>query len=70
MSYSNFPVRKKAAIEKYIISPDTSTKVATKGADAVAGSIPNLRNMNGIIDPDNVPQRTMKSREIDTLKPI
>lgn len=52
---------------KYIIKPDTSTKVATNGAEAVAGSILNFRSTKGIIDPDIVPQSTISNNEQDTL---
>lgn len=45
----------------------TSTKVATKGAEAVAGSKPNLRNRKGINDPDSVPQSTINTNDIETL---
>src|ERR1051325_7921480 len=41
-----------------MMSPVTSTSVATNGADDVAGSKPNLRRMNGSPQPTSVPQRT------------
>lgn len=49
------------------MSPVTSTIVATKGADDVAGSAPNLRNINGSIDPINDPQRTIPTKDRDTV---
>jgi hypothetical protein len=36
--------------------PLTSTSVATNGAEALAGSAPNLRSTNGSIAPASVPQ--------------
>lgn len=50
-------------------NPVTSTSVATKGADAVAGSSLNLFSMKGIIEPDNVPQSTTNTNDSDTLSP-
>ena len=55
------------AIVRYIISPVTSTMVATKGADDVAGSAPNLRKINGSIEPINDPHRTIPTRDNDTV---
>ncbi len=52
-----------------MISPVTSTKVATNGAEEVAGSSFNFFKTNGIIDPDKVPQSTMAIRETETLNP-
>jgi hypothetical protein len=40
-----------------MISPVTSTSVATNGADAVAGSNPIFFSMRGIIDPEKVPHK-------------
>ena len=59
-----------AAIEKKMINPVTSTKVATNGAEAVAGSKPAFFNNRGIIEPDKVPQRTTKISDRATLIPI
>src|ERR1044071_2895352 len=42
--------------------PLTSTSVATKGADALAGSNPSRRKMNGSIDPASVPHITTPPR--------
>src|SRR6185503_21169834 len=42
-----------------MIKPETSTRVATNGAEDAAGSNPSLRNKNGNIDPASVPHRTM-----------
>ncbi len=53
-----------------MIKPATSTKVATKGADAVAGSSLTFLSKNGIKDPANVPNRTIAIKEIETLKAI
>ena len=53
-----------------MIKPVTSTNVATKGADAVAGSSPIFLKKNGINDPDSVPQRTIKASDIETLLAI
>ena len=66
--YNNFPVKIEAAIVKYIIRPETSTKVATKGDDAVAGSKPIFRKINGIIAPAIVPHKTIITSEIETVK--
>src|ERR1041385_5966835 len=41
-----------------MINPVTSTSVATKGADDVAGSAPTRRKRNGNIEPESEPQRT------------
>jgi len=41
-----------------MISPVTSTSVATNGADALAGSNPHRRKMNGNIEPASVPNIT------------
>src|ERR1051326_4521118 len=46
------------AMRKYITRPVTSTSVATKGADEVAGSAPTRRRTNGNIDPEREPQST------------
>ena len=59
-----------AAVVKYIISPVTSTSVATNGAEAVAGSNPIFFKRIGIIEPENVPHITTKINETDTLAPI
>lgn len=53
-----------------MIKPVTSTRVATKGADAVAGSSPIFRNKKGMSDPERVPHRTINTREIETLLAI
>ena len=49
---------KEFATLKYINSPVTSTIVATKGADDVAGSNPNLLRIKGSIEPAIVPSIT------------
>ena len=46
-----------------MISPVTSTNVATKGAEDVAGSILNFFKTIGIIEPLNVPHITMPISE-------
>ncbi len=43
-------------------SPITSESVATRGAEAVAGSRPNRRSANGSIDPVSVPHVTTPTR--------
>jgi len=45
-----------------MISPVTSTRVATNGADALAGSSPHARKMNGSIEPASVPNITTPIR--------
>jgi hypothetical protein len=45
-----------------MISPETSTTVATKGAEALAGSKPRRRMRKGSIEPTSVPQVTMPRR--------
>ena len=46
-----------------MISPVTSTSVATKGAEEEAGSAPNFFNMIGSILPASVPQSTTPTSE-------
>ena len=50
-----------------MISPVTSTRVATNGADEVAGSKPRRRRMNGRIDPTSGPHSTIPTSESDTV---
>src|SRR5215471_15172785 len=50
-----------------MIRPVTSTRVATKGADDVAGSKPNRRSKKGSIDPAIVPHKTMPIRATPTV---
>src|SRR6476646_6944864 len=52
-----------------MISPVTSTSVATNGAELVAGSNPIRRRMNGNIDPDNDPHVTTPTSENNTVIP-
>src|ERR1051326_2169130 len=47
--------------------PVTSTSVATNGADAVAGSKPSLRRMNGSMLPVTVPKPTTPIRAPHTV---
>ena len=54
-------------MEKKMIIPVTSTKVATKGAEAVAGSNFIFFKRKGINDPDSVPQSTIKTKDTDTV---
>ena len=61
--YKIVPFNKIAATVKYIISPVTSTNVATSGADEVAGSNLNFFKTIGIIEPLNVPHMTIPMRE-------
>src|SRR3989339_913374 len=49
--------------------PVTSTKVATNGAEEVAGSSPNFLIIIGSIEPRIAPQATTPSREIETAVP-
>ena len=44
----------------------TSTIVATKGADDVAGSAPNRLSINGNIEPISDPHSTIPTRARDT----
>lgn len=53
-----------------MMSPVTSTSVATKGAEAVAGSRPMRLSSSGIIEPETVPHSTMKRSDTATLAPI
>ena len=53
-----------------MINPVTSTIVATKGADAVAGSRPTLLNTKGISEPERVPHSTIATNEKETLNAI
>src|SRR6266404_3214177 len=53
-----------------MISPVTSTSVATNGAEDVAGSRPNLRNTNGNIEPANVPHITTPISAKKIVNPI
>src|SRR5437764_5485782 len=55
------------AMLKSIISPVTSTRVSTKGADEVAGSAPNRRKINGSIDPERDPQSTTPTSATPTV---
>ena len=54
---------------KYITKPVTSTSVATKGADDVAGSSFSLFSIMGIIEPVSVPHKTMPITDSDTVSP-
>ena len=67
--YSNIPRINNTAMVKYMINPVTSTKVATKGADDVAGSAPSFFSSNGSIEPDNDPHKTIPIRDAPTVKP-
>jgi hypothetical protein len=46
----------------------TSTRVATKGADALAGSKPNRFRMKGSIDPASEPKVTMPTSAAPTVQ--
>ena len=48
-------------------SPVTSTSVATKGAEAVAGSKPRRCSRNGSIDPVSDPKVTMPTSAAPTV---
>ena len=50
-----------------MISPVTSTNVATNGADALAGSNPTRFNRNGSIDPASDPNATIPTRARPTV---
>src|SRR5678809_1538675 len=52
------PRRMMLATVKYMTRPVTSTRVATNGAEALAGSRPSLRRTNGNIEPAIVPKST------------
>ena len=69
-NYKRVPLNTIIATEKYITSPVTSHNVAIKGAEEVAGSAPNLFRINGSIEPEIVPQRTIPISEKKTVKPI
>ena len=69
-SHNKLPLSRNIAKPKYIIIPTTSTIVATKGADEVAGSAPNFLRMNGNIEPDSVPQSTTPIKEKLTVNPM
>lgn len=53
-----------------MINPVTSTKVATKGAEDVAGSAPKRFNINGNIEPDKDPQSTTPTKATPTVSAI
>ena len=53
-----------------MINPETSTNVATKGDEAVAGSKPIFLSINGTKDPDKVPQSTIAIKDKATVNPI
>ena len=57
------------AIEKYITKPVTSTNVATKGADEVAGSKLSFFKKIGINEPLSVPQSTIPIKEKKIVQP-
>ena len=59
---SSVPRRINAANVKYMMSPVTSTSVATNGAEALAGSSPQRRKMNGNIEPAMVPKVTTPTK--------
>src|SRR5690349_1786186 len=50
-----------------MISPETSTSVATNGADDVGGSIFKLRNRKGSMDPAREPHNTMPTSATPTV---
>src|SRR4029079_10232637 len=50
--------------------PVTSTRVATKGADEVAGSSFKVRRRKGSMDPEIVPHKTTPTSENDTVTAI
>jgi hypothetical protein len=52
-----------------MLSPVTSTRVDTKGADALAGSRPQRLKINGNIDPAIVPNVTTPNRLSAIVKP-
>ena len=53
-----------------MIRPVTSTRVATKGAELVAGSKPRERRMKGSMEPAREPQVTTPMSEKSTVKPM
>lgn len=50
--------------------PSTSTKVATNGAEALAGSKPTRCKMKGSIEPMQDPKVTIPTKAIQIVKPI
>ena len=50
-------------------NPVTSTMVATKGADEVAGSAPIFFSSSGNIEPDSVPYKTIPNKVMATVIP-
>src|ERR1051325_8867855 len=50
-----------------MIKPETSTSVATNGADDVAGSSPTRRSKNGSIEPASDPHSTIPTRANPTV---
>jgi hypothetical protein len=58
------------ATVKWITNPVTSTRVATNGAEALAGSNPIRCRMNGSIDPVSEPNMTMPTRATATVSAI
>src|SRR5688572_6873174 len=50
-----------------MISPETSTNVATNGAEDVAGSIFKLRKRKGSMEPASEPQSTIPTRAMPTV---
>ena len=49
-----------------MITPVTSTRVATNGAEETAGSAPNLLSTMGNMEPEMVPNMTTPIRETPT----
>ena len=68
--YSNVPRKVTNATLKKMISPVTSTNVATKGAEEEAGSAPNFFKMIGSILPINEDHKTTPTKEKQTVSPI
>ena len=56
--------------EKEIMIPVTSTRVATKGADEVAGSSPSFFNRMGSMEPMTLPHNTIPIREKKIISAI
>ena len=68
--YSRTPLSSKKAVPKYISRPVTSTNVAIKGVDEVAGSAPSLFNNKGSMDPMIVPHKTTPTTAVPIANPI
>lgn len=69
LCYSKVPLRSKLAIVKYMTSPETSTSVATKGAEEAAGSNLSFFRIKGSIEPLRLPHSTIPIKLQATVVP-